>query len=189
LGLFAWLNRTHAPVATDRVVVKTPVVTPQSHTPVPQPSATPQPAKTPKSNSTQPPAVLMEYGLHSTLSDAAREKPHRAAAAILTLSFLTSRGAEESPKLELAPGTRKVEIQIDAEGLEPAGSFDVVVRSREQGTVLEKKGLAIGSLSWGRALILDIAAARLPAGRYEIAVTPQGGEEVSQEFEVVEGKR
>jgi hypothetical protein len=165
----AWQHGPQAPEGTSRIAVQTPALTPQSLAPVAPPLTT---SLTPK-----PPPD-------------AREKPHRTMPpAILTLSFLTSRGAEESQKLQLAPGIRKVEIQIDAEGLEPAGSFDVVVRSREQGTVLEKKGLAIGSLSWGRGLALDIAAERLPAGRYEIAVTPQGGEEIAQEFEVVAGKR
>jgi hypothetical protein len=176
LGRFAWQHRELAPRATDQFA-KTPTPTLQPLIPVTPPLVPALPAKTPKSIP-DPSAV--------------REKPRQGVPpAILTLSFLTSRGAEESQKLELAPGTRKVEIQIDAEGLEPAGSFDVVVRSREQGkgTILEKKGLAVGALSWGRGLALDVPAERLPAGRYEIAVTPRGGEEVSQDFEVVEGKR
>jgi len=105
--------------------------------------------------------------------------------AVLTLSFLTSRGAEERLQLEVARGIRRVEIQIDADGLGDAKSFDVVIRTSERGVLLEKKGLAIGA----QGLVLRLPADRLSPGRYEIAVTPKGGEEISQEFEVVEGKR
>ena len=108
---------------------------------------------------------------------------------MLTLSFLTSRGAEERPQLKIAPGVRKAEIQIDADGLGDAQSFDAVVRNSERGVVLAKTGLATGTLSWGRGLVLQIPADLLAAGRYEVAVTPKGGEEMVQEIEVVKGKR
>jgi hypothetical protein len=171
LSWLAWRQRTQAPVEMSQLGGQTPTSTPQSSTPAAAPSPTPPATQTPSS----PP--------HQE-----REKP-AIPTAVLTLSFLTSRGAEENARLDLDPHIRKVEIQIDAEGLEPAGSFDVVVRSRERGTVLEKKGLAIGALSWGRGLALDIPAERLPEGRYEVAVTPKGGEEIVQEFDVVKGKR
>jgi len=134
------------------------------------PVTQPPPEKPPKANPDQP----------------AAKKPHRAVPpAVLTLSFLTSRGAEERPQLEIARGIRRVEIQIDADGLGDAKSFDVVIRTSERGVLLEKKGLVIGA----RGLVLRLPADRLSPGQYEIAVTPKGGEEIPQEFEVVEGKR
>ncbi|HSS52395.1 MAG TPA: hypothetical protein VLX28_25920 [Thermoanaerobaculia bacterium] len=174
LGWFALEQGPQASKAISQLGGPTPAVMPQLHAPgappVGPPPATPIPTKTPRPISEHP---------------AAQKVP----TAVLTLSFLTSRGAEERQRLELAPNIHKVEIQIDADGLEDAKSFDLVVRNQDHGTVLEKKGLAIGSLSWGRGLVLDVAAQRLPAGRYEIAITPQGGEELSQEFDVVKGKR
>jgi hypothetical protein len=175
LSWFAWLHRAQAPAATSRVVVQTPVATPLPN-PLAPPLAISLTAKPPKS-------------IPDRL--AARKEPHPALpTAVLTLSFLTSRGSEERPRLDLAPDTRRVEIQIDAEGLGDARLFDVEVRNRDHGTrVWEKKGLALGALPWGRGLALDIPAERLPAGRYEVAVTARGGEEISQEFEVAEAKR
>jgi hypothetical protein len=174
LGWFAWQHRTQAPVAISQVGAQTPAITPHLHDPVASlaipPQATPMPAKTPKSMPGRP----------------AIEK---APTAVLALSFLTSRGAEERQRLELAPKIRRVEIQIDADGLGDAKSFDVEVRRKDQGTlIMEKKNLSPGTLSWGSGLVLQIPAERLPAGRYEIAVTPRGGEETVQEFEVIEGK-
>jgi hypothetical protein len=178
LSWFAWQHRSQAPAATSRVAAPTPVLAPrlQLPTPVAPPLAVSPTSKPPKS-------------IPDRL--AAKKEPHRAVpTAVLTITFLTSRGAEERPRLDLAPNIRRVEIQLDAEGLGDAKSFVVVVRNPDQGTLVwEKKGLQVGALPWGRGLAVDIPAERLPAGRYEVAVTLQGGEEISQEFEVVEAKR
>ncbi|HEX3552635.1 MAG TPA: hypothetical protein VIA62_05355 [Thermoanaerobaculia bacterium] len=175
LGWFAWQHRTLAPGTTSAVAAKTPapLAPPQAATPRP---ANPVAAQTPT----------------ASVPGATRQAPQPAVApAVLTLSFVTSRGAETEavPQLRLSPGTRMAEIQIDAEGLDAARSFGVVVRSKGRGTVMEKKGLALRALDWGQALVLHVPAARLPAGRYEVAVTPQGGSEVAKDFEVVDGKR
>lgn len=162
LGRFAWQHRAQAPVAVSQVGAQTPV-----STPLPRPAVTPIPDR---------PTVRQE--IHKDLP-----------AAVLTFSFLTSRGAEESQKFQISPASRKVEIQIDADGLEPAGSFDVAVRSKKNETILEKRGLVIGPLPWGKGLALEVSADRLPAGKYVLAVTPQGGEEVFQGFEVAQGKK
>ncbi len=175
LGWFAWQHREQATMAPSRVAVQTPapLAPPQAATPHP---AAPPAAPTPPDAG---PGTI-------------RKAPSPALApAVLTLSFMASRGAEGEAiqQLRLPPGTRRAEIQIDAEGLDEARSFDVVVRSQGKGTILEKKGLALSTLLWGQGLVLDVPAGRLPAGRYEVAVTPQGGSEVAKEFEVVEGKR
>ncbi|MFY9823108.1 MAG: hypothetical protein WAM82_17125 [Thermoanaerobaculia bacterium] len=143
-------------------IVQSPTPATQFHAPAPAPAAAPLPAKTPSASPVRTSAV----------------------SAVLAFSFSASRGAEARQTFKLAPGTHKVEIQIDADGLVPARSFDVVI-SRERDTILEKKGLAIGTLPWGRGLALDLPAELLPAGQYEIAVTPLGGEKNSQGFEVV----
>jgi len=173
LSWFALLNGSQASKTERKITATSPAPTPQPRTPVPQPTAispTPQP---PQPNPHQPAA-----------------KKETLPTAVLTLTFLTSRGAEEKPRLELAPKIRRVEIQIDEDGLGEASSFDAVVRNQDQGSpVWEKKGLRLGALPWGRGLALKIPAERLPAGLYEVAVTPQGGEPITQEFEVVKAQR
>ena len=175
LGWFAWQHREQAQDTKSQVGATTPAI----HVPVPVASPI-----------TLPPAPPIPVKTAEPAPDriAVRKVP----TAVLALSFITSsRGAEERQRLELAPDDRRVEIQIyDVDRLGDAKSFDVVVRSRDQGTsILEKKGLRTRALSSGRGLVLYISAEQLPAGRYEVAVTPLGGEETVQEFEVVEGKR
>jgi hypothetical protein len=174
LGWFAWQHRNQAPDAITQVGAQTPVVTPHIQNPVTSlvaPPPAPTPEKAPKSAPD-------------------RLAPRKVPTAVLALSFLTSRGTEERQRLVVAPNIRRIEIQIDADGLGDAKSFDVVVRSEDHGTsIMEKQGLTPGALAWGSGLVLRIPANRLPAGRYEIAVTPQEGEETVQAFEVVEGER
>lgn len=171
LGWFAWQNREQAPNGMAQVSKQTPTPMPQTRI-----SAPPIPVTTP---SVKPDQI------------ATRKEPRRnVPTTVLALSFLTSRGAEERQRLELSPKIRRVEVQVDTDGLGDAKSFDVVVRRKDQGTlIMEKKGLSPGTLSWGSGLVLHIPAERLPRGRYEVTVTPLGGEETVQEFEVVEGKR
>lgn len=174
LAWFALQQGSQAPKAISQLGGQTPAPISQPQPPPAPPSQTPVATKTPGSTPDRP---------------VAREKPS-VSTAILTLSFLASRGTEERAQLDLAPHVRRVEIQIDADGLGDAKSFDVVVRTKDQGTlIMEKKGLTPASLPWGSGLVLHIPAERLPAGRYELAVTPQGGDEISQDFEVVEDKR
>ncbi len=167
LGRLAWQYRDDAP-KTDIRGATTP-----APTPTPQVSITPPPTPTPPPPPPPPPP-----------------RPRAVPTAVLPLSFLTLRGVEDRQRLELAPNIRRVEIQIDAEGLGEAKSFAVAIRSKDQETsIMEKKGLTPRKLSWGSGLILHIPANRLPAGRYKIAVTPRGGIETVQDFEVVEVKR
>ena len=106
---------------------------------------------------------------------------------MLALSLMSARGpgAEEMDELYLPPGTRTAEIRIDMEGLGDAPAFHVALR-RDQATVWEKSGVKPSTLSWGQGLVVEVPADRLAAGRYEVAVAPQGGgDEVAKEFEVV----
>ncbi|MEA2603176.1 MAG: hypothetical protein QOF89_4168 [Acidobacteriota bacterium] len=180
LSWFAWQNRTQAREAASRMAqTPTPVPILQPH--VPPAQAVPMPrAVNPPAQGTPHPAPDHRMP---------REEISPASIpAVLTLSLMGSRGAERVERLHLLPGTRTAEIRIDVEGQDDAPSFHVVLR-RDNETVWEKSALKPSALRWGQGLVVDVPAERLSAGRYEIAVTPQGSEEVAIEFEVVEGKR
>jgi hypothetical protein len=121
---------------------------------------------------------------------AAAKPPERPAPvkAFLTLSLATLRGDEDIQQFRIPPDAELIEIQIDLEGLEDFRSFHAAVRSLENEqrneTVWEKGGLAPQRLDWGTALVLEVPAPRLTAGRYEVGVTA-GTEELTKEFEVV----
>jgi hypothetical protein len=174
LAWFALKQGPQAPKVISQLGGQTPTPISQPRIPAAPPSATPLPAKAPGSAPDRP---------------VRRETPN-VPTAVLTLSFLASRGGEERAQLDLSPQIRRVEIQIDADGLGDAKFFDVTVRSKDRGAlIVERKGIAPRTLSWGSGLVLHIPAERLPAGRYELAVTPQGGEETLQELDVVESKK
>jgi anti-sigma factor RsiW len=117
--------------------------------------------------------------------DAATKRPEPVKA-VLMLSLMTLRGAEEVEELRLPPGADIAEIQIDLEGLEDSGSFHAAVRSKDKGTIWEKSGLKSRRLDWGTALVLDVPAGLLTPGEYEVAVTAgTETEEMTQEFKVV----
>jgi hypothetical protein len=105
--------------------------------------------------------------------------------AVIALALTTLRGAEEVEAFHIQAGTEVIEIQLDLEGLEDLGPFHAAVRSQDHKTVWEGSGLAPRRLDWGPALVLDVPAERLPSGRYEVAVTGGGSEELTQTFEVV----
>lgn len=88
--------------------------------------------------------------------------------AVFQLALMTLRGAESTPKLRVPLGTEVVELQIAVEGMDDLKSFHVTVRSESAGTVWDKSGLAPKMLSGARALVIDLPADRLPAGKYEI---------------------
>jgi hypothetical protein len=181
LGWFAWHNRAQAPAAASRVAVQTPApVSPKLHAPEGVPLApglvSPPVEKAPKPASTPV---------------APRQRPHPAAGPpdVLALTLMGLRGAdEEVAKLHLSPGSRMAELQIDMEGVD-AKSFDVAIH-REERTIWEESALKPVRMSGSPVLVVDVPAAFLPAGRYEIAVTAEGeSEEMSQKFEVVQTNR
>jgi hypothetical protein len=114
-------------------------------------------------------------------------KPSEPVKAVLALALTTLRGTgEETEQLHLPSNAEVAELQIDLEGLEDAGPFHALVRSKDKGTVWEKSGLKPQKLDWGTALVLDVPAQHLAAGFYEIAVTSGADpEEMTQEFSVV----
>ncbi len=173
LGWFAWQHREQASQVTSQVAAHTPapVPAPQPHAPEVAPVVkTPQPTPGLFTPPKRPRQVVLP--------------------AVVTLSLMTSRGAEaeDVEQLRLAPDTRRAEIQIDAGDLDDAKSFSMAIRKEQkQETVWQESGLKVTHLSWGPALVADVPAKLLAPGRYEVAVTAEGESERSQVFEVVRG--
>ncbi len=88
--------------------------------------------------------------------------------AVFQLALTSLRGAESREKLRVPAGTGTVELQISVEGMEDLESFHLTVRNRQAGTVWEGTGLKPENLKGVRALVIDLPAERLPAGKYEI---------------------
>ena len=109
--------------------------------------------------------------------------------AVFALALTALRGAEETETFRLASNAEVAEIQVDLEGLEDSGTFQAAVRSKDKGTIWEKRGLKAQRLDWGTALVLDIPAERLTPGRYEIAVTAGSEPEMTQELDIVREDR
>ena len=129
-------------------------------TPAPRPQPTPRVAETPR--------------------------PSGPSTAVVMVSLMTTRG-EAAPieKLRLSPALQTAEIQIDAEGLDEKKSFSVAIRKGGE-RIWQESGLKITPLPWGRALVAKVPVSSLrTAGQYEVAVTPEGGNEELTHFEVV----
>jgi hypothetical protein len=114
--------------------------------------------------------------------------------AVFPLALMGLRGAEPARRLRVPPGTDVVELQIALEGMDELESFHVTLRNATAGTSLDQAGLKPKTLDGARALVVDLPAERLPAGRYEIQIqgTAPGGapEELSPlEIEVVKGSQ
>ena len=114
--------------------------------------------------------------------------------AVFPLALMGLRGAEPARRLRVPPGTDVVELQIALEGMDELASFHVTLRNATAGTSLDQAGLKPKTLDGARALVVDLPAERLPAGRYEIQIqgTAPGGapEELSPlEVEVVKGSQ
>lgn len=88
--------------------------------------------------------------------------------AVFQLALTSLRGSEAAEKLRVPAGTGTVELQISVEGMEDLESFHLTVRNRKAETVWDRTGLKPKSLSGARALVVDLPAERLPAGKYEI---------------------
>ena len=105
--------------------------------------------------------------------------------AMFALSLATLRGAEDVEEFRIPSDREIVEIQLDLEGVEGRKPYHAIVRSKDNETVWEKGGLAPKRLDWGRAIALDIPSKDLPAGLYEVTLTPTGTEPLTQDFKVI----
>ena len=143
----------------------------------------PQPASTPT-----PPEPAPDRVVQKETPRLPAPVPPKPVKAVLQLALLGSRGGAETGTLILPKGTTVAEIQIDAEGLEDLQPFHVAVRSQERRMVWEAGGVKPRSLDWGPALVIEVPANELAAGRYEVSVTSESGPELTQEFEVVREK-
>ncbi len=98
--------------------------------------------------------------------------------AVFQLALTSLRGAESAEKLRVPAGAGTVELQISVEGMEDLESFDLAVKNRKAETVWNGTGLKPKDLKGVRALVVDLPAERLPAGKYEIQAQglARGGE-------------
>lgn len=114
---------------------------------------------------------------------------------VIDLALMTVRGSEKTPveKFEIPTGTQIAELQLRWEGLDVFASFDVEIRPADQGTVdsepIRHSGLKPRGESGEKVLVLDIPVYRLPDGRYEVAVKPEGEAEETLELDIVHEKR
>jgi hypothetical protein len=107
--------------------------------------------------------------------------------AVFQLALTSLRGAEATEKLRVPAGAGTVELQISVEGMEDLPSFHLTLRNRKAQTVQEWTGLKPRNLNGVRALVVDLRAERLPAGRYEIqaqGLAPGGEPEELSPLEV-----
>lgn len=96
---------------------------------------------------------------------AAAPKPVRA---VFQLALTSLRGSESVEKLRVPARAGTVELQISVEGMEDLQSFNLTVRNRNGETVKAWTGHKPQSLNGVRALVVELPAEKLPAGRYEI---------------------
>jgi anti-sigma factor RsiW len=107
--------------------------------------------------------------------------------AVFQLALTSLRGAESAEKLRVPAGAGTVELQISVEGMDDLASFHLTVRNRKAQIVQEWKRLEPRNLNGIRALVVDLPAERLPAGRYEIqaqGLAPGGEPEELSPMEV-----
>ncbi len=88
--------------------------------------------------------------------------------AVFQLALTSLRGSESAEKLRVPSKAGTVELQISVEGMEDLASFHLTVRNRKAETVKAWTGLKPRSLNGVRALVVDLPAELLPAGKYEI---------------------
>lgn len=156
----------------------------QSH-PVPPKSPEKQPSTPPAATAPVPDQVAREE------EPAVPETVQPLGRAFLQLALAVQRGEGSVDQVRLTPETGVLEIQLDVATFEDLESFEVTLR-KEQETVWQKSGLMPRQLDWGSALVLEVPAADLAAGRYEIkiqgmAATGEAEELSPLEFEVVTG--
>jgi hypothetical protein len=107
--------------------------------------------------------------------------------AVFQLALTSLRGSESAEKLRVPAGTGTVELQISVEGMEDLESFHLTLRNRKAETIRELTGLKPKSLNGARALIVNLPAELLPAGKYEIqaqGIAPGGEPEDLSPLEV-----
>lgn len=111
------------------------------------------------------------------------EPPRRSAPAVLQLALAALRGAGDLPRLEVPPGTERVEIQLDVTGYEGYEAFDAVLRdAARQEVAWRAADLHPRHLDGGTTLVLEIPAEDLPAGRYELEVGARPAEGTREEL-------
>jgi hypothetical protein len=92
------------------------------------------------------------------------------AAVVFELSLATERGGATQPTLQLAPGTKSVTLRIQLEEGESYRAYRAMVHDAGGRTVASARGLQPRGTAGGPRIVLEVAAAGLTPGRYEVAV-------------------
>jgi len=107
--------------------------------------------------------------------------------AVFQLALTSLRGSESVEKLRVPTRAGTVELQISVEGMEDLQSFHLTVRNGRAETVKAWTALKPKDLNGVRALVVDLPAELLPAGKYEIqaqGIAPGGEPEDLSPLEV-----
>ena len=95
-------------------------------------------------------------------------KPPEPVKAVFQLALASLRGAEGPEKLRIPAGATNVELQISVEGMAGLKSFQLSVRDRKADTTVWKDTLEPTVLHGVNVLVIDLPAATLTPGTYEI---------------------
>jgi hypothetical protein len=90
--------------------------------------------------------------------------------AVFELSMAAERGSARMPELEVPSGSRRVELRLALDEHETYRAYRAVLRDAAGRTVASARGLALQRTPTGPEIVLDLPAADLPPGRYEVAV-------------------
>src|SRR5436305_481078 len=107
--------------------------------------------------------------------------------AVFQLALTSLRGSESVEKLRVPTRAGTVELQISVDGMEDLQSFHLTVRNGRADTVKAWTALKPQDLNGVRALVVDLPAELLPAGKYEIqaqGIAPGGEPEDLSPLEV-----
>jgi len=97
------------------------------------------------------------------------------AAAVIEIALATERGGGAAPRHRIRPGTAEVELRVQLEYGESYPSYRIDVRDAAGHPVASAAGLTPRPTPGGTEIVLAVAAARLPPGRYEVAVQGERG--------------
>ena len=95
----------------------------------------------------------------------------------LNLAPGLSRGSNIQPKLLISPAVRTVRLQVGIEPGDDYKGFAVELRTQEGRPILSRENLSPRARHAGRAIVLNLPASLLAAGRYELSLkgTNAGG--------------
>jgi hypothetical protein len=90
--------------------------------------------------------------------------------AVFELSMAAERGSARMPELKVPSGSPRVELRLALDEHETYRAYRAVLRDAAGRAVASARGLALQRTPTGPEIVLDLPAADLPPGRYEVAV-------------------